>query len=267
MGTIHALLVGIDDYPSQTATPLRGAVTDVEEAARLVTELVGERADLLFLRDGEATVAAVEDAVVRQLGAAGPGDTALLWFSGHGTQQRATGADLLIEATGQNQALVCVDGPLLDKRLGALLERVAEGGAHVVAVLDCCYAGGGTRAGVLTPRFAPPSPDWDWGEGEGGAETGARAGISGRTSGPEGSSRRPAPVRPRRPVMCCSPPAVSTSSPSRATSAAGGWGRSRTHCSARCARRGPASATASCWPRPTPGCAAPGAVSSRCCTR
>ncbi|MFE9994419.1 caspase family protein [Streptomyces avermitilis] len=198
MGTIHALLVGIDDYPPQTATPLGGAVTDVEEAARLVTELVGEQADLLFLRDGEATVAAVEDAVVRRLGAAGPGDTALLWFSGHGTQQRATGADLLIEATGRNQALVCVDGPLLDKRLGALLERVAEGGAHVVAVLDCCYAGGATRAGELTPRFAPPSPDWDWdwggagggdGSGDFGADERARGVVAAAGSG------TPAPTR------------------------------------------------------------------------
>ncbi|MEU6063305.1 caspase family protein [Streptomyces sp. NPDC047082] len=163
MGRIKALLVGVDDYPESVATPLGGCANDVAAAHRLLTDIVDERADVMVLLDAEATVDAVTDAVVRHLGAAGDGDTALLWFSGHGTQQEATGHDLLIEATGLNQALVCVDGPVLDKRLGALLDMVAAGGAHVVAVLDCCHSGGATRDAELTARYAPPLPAWDLG--------------------------------------------------------------------------------------------------------
>jgi hypothetical protein len=161
MGKIRALLVGIDDYPATVAGPLSGCRNDIAEAHRLLTDLLGARADILVLRDAEATVAAVEEAVVRHLGAAGDGDRALLWFSGHGTELLATGADLLVEATGRNQALVCVDGPLLDKRLGALLEQVAAGGARVTAVLDCCHSGGATRKDAeVTKRFTPPMPGW-----------------------------------------------------------------------------------------------------------
>ncbi|MEU9588783.1 caspase family protein [Streptomyces sp. NPDC048219] len=158
MGKIHALLVGVDGYPAEVAPALTGCGNDIDAARRLVADLAGERADVTVLLDGAATVAAVEEAVVRELGKAGPGDTALLWFSGHGTQMPATGADLLIEATGLNQAVLCVDGPLLDKRLGALLNAVAAGGAQVTAVLDCCHSGGATRRQGL--RYAAPSPAW-----------------------------------------------------------------------------------------------------------
>ncbi|GHI05319.1 hypothetical protein AQI88_23215 [Streptomyces cellostaticus] len=161
MGRIKALLVGIDDYPASVASALGGCANDIAEAGLLLADLAGEQTDLAVLLNGEATVDAVTDAVLRHLGSAGPGDTALLWFSGHGTQEVATGGDLLIEATGLNQALVCVDGPLLDKRLGVLLDRVAAGGAQVTAVLDCCHSGGATREAELTERFAPPRPGWD----------------------------------------------------------------------------------------------------------
>jgi hypothetical protein len=159
MGKIHALLVGVDGYPAEVAPALTGCGNDIDAARRLVADLAGERAVVTVLLDGAATVAAVEDAVVRELGKAGPGDTALLWFSGHGTQLPAAGADLLVEATGMNQAVLCVDGPLLDKRLGALLNTVAAGGAQVTAVLDCCHSGGGTRKPVGL-RYAAPSPAW-----------------------------------------------------------------------------------------------------------
>ncbi|MEU8484953.1 caspase family protein [Streptomyces sp. NPDC048641] len=163
MGKIHAFLVGVNTYSSTVAAPLRGCLNDVESAGELLAERTAATvpAEIRFARDGEATVEAVEDGIRGFLGAAGPGDTALFWFSGHGTEEQAYGDDLLIESTGRNQALVCVDGPLPDKRLGALLDGVAAGGAHVVAVLDCCFSGGGSRDGELTARFAPPSPEWD----------------------------------------------------------------------------------------------------------
>ncbi|MEV0322776.1 caspase domain-containing protein [Streptomyces sp. NPDC050658] len=160
MGQIYALLAGIDAYPAQTATPLTGCVNDIDAARALLTARTGGTAEIRVVLDAAVTRAAVEDGIREFLGAAGPGDTALFWFSGHGTQYRATGADLLIEATGRNQALVCADGPLPDKRLGALLGTVAARGAHTAAVLDCCFSGGATRYSDLTPRYAPPGAGW-----------------------------------------------------------------------------------------------------------
>ncbi|WP_372348846.1 caspase family protein [Streptomyces sp. KL116D] len=161
MGKIHALLAGVNAYPRDIAAPLSGCVNDIESAGELIAERARNEPLVRTLLDGAATVAAVSDGIREVLGTAGPGDTALFWFAGHGTEEIAHGADLLTESTGRNQALVCADGPLLDKRLAALLDAAAAGGAQVVAVLDCCHSGGGSRKGELRARFAAPAPGWD----------------------------------------------------------------------------------------------------------
>ncbi|MGW8765648.1 caspase family protein [Streptomyces sp. NPDC055815] len=175
MGSIYALLVGIDDYPPETAPPLRGCLNDIAEARRLLEERGAGDVFVRTLLNDAATLGAVEDAVRGHLGRAGAEDTALLWFSGHGTQSLArTEEHLRIEATGRNQALVCFDGPLRDKRLGSLLDGLASGGAHVAAVLDCCFAGGATREDRRSVRFAAPAPSWDLG-GEASRDLGGRS--------------------------------------------------------------------------------------------
>ncbi len=161
MRTVYALLTGVNAYPADRCTPLEGCLNDVVAAEELLRGRAGRRLQPITLLDADVTVAAVEAAIRDHLGRAGPGDTALFWFSGHGTELPAVERlHLDVEATGRNQALVCVDGLLVDKRLGALLNEVAAGGAHTVAVLDCCYAGGATRGRLLTPRFVPPDPAW-----------------------------------------------------------------------------------------------------------
>ncbi|MFJ3666077.1 caspase domain-containing protein [Streptomyces sp. NPDC090106] len=165
MGSIYALMAGINDYPPHLAAPLTGCLNDIDAARELLAERAGKTAVVERLTDRAATVGAVEDGIRSLLARAGSGDTAVFWFSGHGTRQPATGADLLVEATGWNQALVCADGLLTDKRLGVLLDGAAARGAHVVAVLDCCFSGGATRdetlpSATLTARYAPPRADW-----------------------------------------------------------------------------------------------------------
>ncbi|WP_405388508.1 caspase family protein [Streptomyces sp. NBC_01102] len=146
MRTVYALLVGIDDYPDK---PLAGCVNDVTEAERWLRQQDGPEPDIRPLRNKEATKAAVIDGIRTHLGRSGPGDTALLWFSGHGSERKT---DDPRAATGMSQALVCADSlyaggqPLLqDTELGALLDEIAAHGAHVVAVLDCCHSGGASR--------------------------------------------------------------------------------------------------------------------------
>ncbi|KUH39891.1 MULTISPECIES: caspase family protein [Streptomyces] len=165
MATVYALFVGIDDYPAGRWPRLSGCLNDIEAGHRWLMERLGAPPSVRALTDRTATIAAVTAAVTGHLGQAGPGDTALLWFSGHGTEYAAvTPQERLVEATGRCQALVCADGPLPDKRLGALLDAVAARGAHVLAVLDCCYSGGATRDPDGEPdavaRYAPPLPEW-----------------------------------------------------------------------------------------------------------
>ncbi|WP_210584749.1 caspase family protein [Streptomyces sp. GESEQ-35] len=148
MRTVYALFVGIDDYPGK---PLHGCVNDAREAESWLRRQSGPPPVVRTLYDDRAGRAAVLAGIEGHLGSAGPGDTALLWFSGHGSERPT---DDPREATGWSQALVCHDSLdeggqalLLDSELGALLDGIAARGTHVVAVLDCCHSGGATRDG------------------------------------------------------------------------------------------------------------------------
>ncbi|WP_405977294.1 caspase family protein [Streptomyces sp. NBC_00158] len=161
METVYALLVGINEYRDGMRADLRGCLNDVAGAGAALEEAAPGRVRALVLTDAAATAAAVEEGILGHLGQAGPGDTALLWFSGHGTEYPAlTPEELLVEPTGWCQALVCADGPLPDKRLGVLLDGAAAGGARVVAVLDSCFSGGGTRKDGSVARMVLPLPSW-----------------------------------------------------------------------------------------------------------
>ncbi|MER7585250.1 caspase family protein [Kitasatospora sp. NPDC097691] len=162
MGNVHALLVGIDDYSAYGHASLSGCVNDATAAQEWLRRRVGDRLVAHRLLDREATVAAVRAGIRERLGQAGPDDTVLFWYAGHGTEfDVRTEEEARIEATGRCQALVCSDGTLPDKELAVLLGAVAGTGAHVVAVLDCCFSGGATRRpGRPVARYLPPDPSW-----------------------------------------------------------------------------------------------------------
>jgi hypothetical protein len=167
MRTVYALFVGIDDYPGR---PLRGCVNDARAAENWLRSRSGPAPLIRTLYDAQAGRAAVLAGLEEHLGRSGPDDTALLWFSGHGSQSPTTDPG---EATGWSQALVCHDSlvpggqPVLqDTELGALLDGIAARGTHVVAVLDCCHSGGATREDAV--RGVPWQPWWHTGPRDGG---------------------------------------------------------------------------------------------------
>lgn len=159
---LFALLVGIDAYPAPIP-PLRGCVNDVTAFADVLRGRLGDGLDLAVLTDEAATREAVTSAIRAHLGQAGPDDVALLYFSGHGSQQRAPEELWAIEPDRRNETIVLHDSrqpgqwDLADKELAVLLGGVASAGCHVVTVLDCCHSGGGTRAGEggVRLRLAP----------------------------------------------------------------------------------------------------------------
>jgi hypothetical protein len=107
------------------------------------------------------------DAIRSHLGRAGSADTALFWYSGHGSHQ-STARPAGLAPGEQDQTLVLYDSrspesrDLLDIELGDLITGVARGGAHVLVILDCCHSGSGTRdpfeARATTIRQAPSDP-------------------------------------------------------------------------------------------------------------
>ncbi|WP_436525425.1 caspase family protein [Actinoplanes sp. HUAS TT8] len=157
MGAVFALLTGIDAYVAKTVPDLRGCRNDVLAAAARLRD--GGR--ILELHDEDATRAAVIDGIHRHLGQAGPGDTALFWFSGHGSQVRVPAGLQHLETGPMMQTLVCADSrtpgvpDLLDKELSLLLDEIAGRGAHVAVVLDSCHSEGASRATARVRSVRP----------------------------------------------------------------------------------------------------------------
>ena len=151
--TVYALLVGIDAYPSPM-TPLHGCVNDVQAFEAVLRDRHAGpdvRLELLVLTDAQATRKAVIDGFLTHLCKAGPGDTALFFYAGHGSQQRTPPEYWHLEPDHLDETLVCFDSrqpdeyDLADKELAKLIARVAERDPHIVAILDSCHSGSGTR--------------------------------------------------------------------------------------------------------------------------
>ncbi|WP_431894344.1 caspase family protein [Micromonospora haikouensis] len=158
-GQVRALLIGIDRYLG--AHHLMGCVNDVEHVSGFLNQRLGSRLDERCLINGEATKDAIVEAIRSHLGQVVPGEVALLWFSGHGSEQAVAPDQWHLEPTGMSQSLVCHDSrvgdvlDLTDKELSVLLDGLADRGGHVVVVLDCCHSGSGTREPRANIRSAP----------------------------------------------------------------------------------------------------------------
>lgn len=143
--TVHALLVGIDNYRLE---PLRGCVNDL----RLLERSIRPRAaSVTLLVDREGTRANFLRAWREATGRCQRGDWFFFSFSGHGARKPEAIAGS--EADGMDDFLVFwsfhpAEAPteiLLDNELEVMLAELGARGVTVVFVADCCHAGTMTR--------------------------------------------------------------------------------------------------------------------------
>ncbi|MFT3729753.1 MAG: caspase family protein [Terricaulis sp.] len=136
-GRVHAVIVGISDYPGEqndlpfTADDAR----NMEHALRQEGVLTG---DSVVLTDGQATVANVRAAFQRVAANAGPDDMFLFFYSGHGDQ-----GDV---GTAPNQADRRMESIVLhDAEVSAATMSQWFEGVHArlgLIALDSCFSGG-----------------------------------------------------------------------------------------------------------------------------
>ncbi|HEU4732780.1 MAG TPA: caspase family protein [Kofleriaceae bacterium] len=180
----HALLVGIDDYPSR---PLRGCVNDIDAVQRI---LLGERAGIAPDRirrlvspcpgavhdeavpSRPATLANLRAALAELAGdAVSEGDRVLIYFAGHGSRAE------VVAAGGRRlhrEALVPVDGfrdrsdprLMFDLELHARIAAITARTRNVTLVLDCGFSAGAIRLVSEEParlaRFLDGACDPEW---------------------------------------------------------------------------------------------------------
>jgi len=161
--TYHVVLIGVDAYPGGY-TSLSGCVNDIDALEELLldeprTGVAPERVRITrFAAPYEGatsssrlqaqTLPPTRENVVAALQAlagpdVGPNDRVLIYYSGHGTQERPEGS------TVWHEAIVLHDGrdiqPLYDVELNGLVNAVAARTRDVTVVLDSCNAGGAMR--------------------------------------------------------------------------------------------------------------------------
>ncbi len=175
--TLYALLVGINDYAGNVNS-LNGCINDVQAMRGLLEERAaagGWTAQIALLTSGlhaaetKPTREAVIAAFRAHLRQAGPGDVALFYYSGHGSQERAPEAFWKFEPDRLNETLVCYDSrmpgkwDLADKELSQLIHEVATTDAagaakaqppHIALIIDACHSGSISRdVGDATARL------------------------------------------------------------------------------------------------------------------
>jgi hypothetical protein len=147
------LLVGIDEYLGGV-TPLRGCRNDIQRAREVLARRAkaeGMASTFTVLLDEQATRDGLIRAFRATFAAAGPGDTAVFYYSGHGSQQEAPPEHLVFEPDGLDETLVLHDSradagyDLADVELGVLVREITAHGAHAFIILDCCHSGSGLR--------------------------------------------------------------------------------------------------------------------------
>lgn len=143
---VFAVMVGVSDYGDAQS---HLDFTD-EDAVKLAETLRtdGSLNDAsVVLTNAEATVAGVRRAFAQVAAQAGPQDTFLFFFSGHGDQTDVTVSGL--EPDGKSEAIVLRDGEISDGDMadlfGTLRTRLS------LLVLDSCFSGGFARNVVDRP--------------------------------------------------------------------------------------------------------------------
>lgn len=173
---LYALVIGIDDY--QFIPKLKGAVNDAQGIADALRAL--QPAELRVLLNGEATRAAVIAAWSALAAKAGPGDTLIVTYAGHGGSEPA--AFPATEEDGRDENLMFAGfrplGPaagerLRDDEIAGLFALSPQ--ATLIFVADSCHSGTVTRgakpehgyrlykSGEIVddplPRLAAPVPE------------------------------------------------------------------------------------------------------------
>ena len=149
-GTVHALVMGINDYPNLgSRASLRGARPDAEDiAAVLQKEGVTDLTRLLDHDVSRAHVVAQMDKLVQT---SKPGDLVIISYSGHGMQVPEYKNWQGLDKKGVNEQIALsgfsfegrnADEVVVNVEVRAWLSRLDAKGVDTLVIWDSCFGGG-----------------------------------------------------------------------------------------------------------------------------
>ena len=139
------LFIGISDFADSAIRDLKVSDRDAQAMADIMRSNC-RLDEAVVLTNQQATLANIQQAICQQLPAqTRPGDTVLLFWSGHGARCADTSGD---EKDGYDEYLVPQDGRLddvqntmlIDDAFGRWIQELD--GRKVVVILDTCHSGG-----------------------------------------------------------------------------------------------------------------------------
>jgi hypothetical protein len=147
-GRIFGVFVGLGDYPGDEDDLPYTA----EDAALLQAAFVRGAgmagADSIVLTDAAATLQGVRDAISTQGAQAGPEDTFVFFYSGHGSRMKRADAPMS-DPDGMDETMMLYDGHLYDDEFATLMDGVGAGTS--LLILDACFAGGFSKDVISKP--------------------------------------------------------------------------------------------------------------------
>lgn len=164
MKTIHALFIGINNYPIAEHR-LKGCLNDVAAMEHFFAKHASVN-ELSFRLKKLTDEAATRQGIINSFdhfAAAKNGDICLLYFSGHGSMLKAPQEFWKLEPDRKLESLVCYDSrlkdgrDLADKELSHLIWKYTTKTGkqlHFLAIFDCCHAGSVTRNREYLNRMA-----------------------------------------------------------------------------------------------------------------
>lgn len=170
---IHALLVGVGDYPQLDAQyRLKGPVNDVLALSSVFQKKGIPASQIHTLTDRQATRTRIVNAIQRLEQQTRSGDMVVLYFSGHGSQSpvKEGHGRRNEEPDDLNEFFLPADigrwdgtrgevaNALLDDDLGDLITAIRRKGVFVWAIFDTCHAATSTRSAEdeSVARAVPP---------------------------------------------------------------------------------------------------------------
>lgn len=143
---VFAVMVGVSDYGDRL-----NSLPFTDEDAEKLAETLQREGSLneasVVVTNAEATVDGVRRAFQRVAAQAGPNDTFLFFFSGHGNQSEVEVSSL--EPDGKSESIVLQDGEISDAEMGRLFGSLRT--RLSLLVLDSCFSGGFARNVVDRP--------------------------------------------------------------------------------------------------------------------
>lgn len=156
-----ALLVGINEYP-QPDQRLEGCVNDTYTMSAVLQECGFQAAEIRLCLNERATKDAIMERLDWLLHDARDGDQRLFYFSGHGAEMTAYGAndepDRHIEALVPYDFDWTLDRAITDEWIYKLYSQLSYN-TQFVMIFDCCHARGMHRDGARRARGISPPDD------------------------------------------------------------------------------------------------------------